>query len=85
MGLRGLVGRAIARAGVWIAGEELFPEFPEPGFREVPGEAESFTLTPEGREMIAREVPPRRHETMRPAPLEGSAEDLIERRRGVRE
>jgi hypothetical protein len=84
MGARGVVGRWVARAGVWIAGDELFGPAPEPGFRESPDAVVAFDLTPEGRAMITPSSPPPRQETIRPAPLEGSAADLIERRRGVR-
>lgn len=97
MGIRGIVGRAIAELGVRLAGDDLFPR--EPGFPAGPIEARELTpedafvlaphafhLTPEGEEMVARFEPPApRLETPPPPPLAGSAEDRIARARaGVR-
>lgn len=86
MGLKGIVGRAIARVGVRLAGEELFER--EPGFpTETAAEPDAehwekirpgeYALTPAGQEMLASTVPSERETVSPPAPLEGSAEARI--------
>lgn len=79
MGLRGAIGRALARLGVRLAGDELF----EASAAEVPV-TQSFGLTAEGRAMRALGTRVPKSPEPAPEPLSGSAEDLRARGHGVR-